>query len=178
MRTAGRLGGAALFAVAIAACSVLPSNKPSDAVRSAVAATVAHDLAAAASHVCPERRGDGPLPFTIYGITGAVDGLSFEEGFALIAFDATGLAVEDKKVDRDLAQVSLSGTLVETIDPARYEAAYRAGVAARGEEIDQALLDQVLGLINGGRYELPVDQTVRVVRRDGSWQVCELAPTP
>ena len=166
------------MAVAIAACSVIPTNTPSDAVRGAVSATVAHDLAGAAIHVCPERRGDWPLPFTIYGMTGAVDGLSFEEGFAMIAFDATGLSVKEVKVDRDLAEVSLTGTLVETIDPGRYEAAYRASVKARAEAVDQALLDQVLGLINGGRYELPVDQTVRVVRRGGSWQVCELAPTP
>ena len=179
MRTAGRLGWAALFAVAIAACSDLPAtNKPSDAVRGAVVATVAHDLAAAASHVCPEGRGLGPLPFIIEGITGAVDGLPFEDGFALITFDATGLTIGDEEIDGDIAQVSLSGTLVEIINPARYEAEYRASVAASGETIDQALLDQVLGLINGGRYELPVDQTVRVVRKGGTWQVCELAPTP
>jgi len=47
-----------------------------------------------------------------------------------------------------------------------------------GEPVDQPLLDQVLHLIDGGRYELPVDQTVRVVRQNGIWQVCELAPTP
>ena len=165
--------------VAIAGCSDLPAtNRPSDAVRGAVAATVAHDLAAAASHVCPEGRGHGSLPFIIGGITGAVDGLPFEEGFAMITFDAAGLTIGDEEIDGDVAQVLLSGTLVEIIDPARYEAAYRAGVAARGEAIDQDLLDQVLGLINGGRYELPVDQTVRVVRKGGTWQVCELAPTP
>ena len=96
----------------------------------------------------------------------------------MITFDATGLTIADEEIDGDVAQVSLSGTLVETIDPARYEAAYRAAVAARGDTIDQALLDQVLGLIDGGRYELPVDQAVRVVRRGGTWQVCELAPTP
>ncbi len=178
MKTARGLGGAALVAVVIAGCSVLPTDKPSDAVRGAVAATVAHDLGAAASHVCPERRGQGPLPFRIDGITGAVDGLPFEQAFPMITFDASGLTFGDEEVDGDVAQVSLSGTLVEIIDPARYEAAYRAGVAARGEAIDQDLLDQVLGLINSGRYELPVDQTYRVVRQAGTWQVCELAPTP
>jgi hypothetical protein len=118
------------------------------------------------------------LPFVIDGITGAVDGLSFEEGFALIAFDASGLSFVEEERDGDVAMVSLSGTLVEIIDPAQYEAAYRAGIAARGEPVDQPLLDQVLHLINGGRYELPVDQTVRVVRQNGIWQVCEMAPTP
>jgi hypothetical protein len=170
------LGGAALLAVAIAACSL--SQEPADAVRGAVAGTVAHDLGAAASYVCPERRGDGQLPFIIGGITGAVDGLSFEEGFALITFDASGLSVMEEQRDGDVALVSLSGTLVEIIDPARYEAAYRAGIEARGEPVDQPLLDQVLNLIGGGRYELPVDQTVRVVRQNGTWQACELAPTP
>ena len=77
-----------------------------------------------------------------------------------------------------MALVALSGTLVEIIDPARYEAAYRAGIAAWSEPVDQALLDQVLNLIGSGRYELPVDQTVRVVRQNGVWQVCEPAPTP
>lgn len=147
-------------------------------MRGAVAGTVTHDLNAAALHVCPERRGDGNLPFVINGITGAVDGLSFEEGFALITFDASGLSVVEERRDGDVALVSLSGTLVEIIDPARYEAAYRAGIAARDEPVDQELLDQVLQLINGGRYELPVDQTVRVVRQNGIWQVCDLPPTP
>jgi hypothetical protein len=172
-------GGAALLAVAFAACSLLPEPQaPVDAVRGAVAATVAHDLGAAAIHVCPERRADGQLPFVISGITGAVDGLSFEEGFVMITFDASGLSIVEERRDGDVALVSLSGTLVEMIDPARYEAAYRAGIAARGEPVDQPLLDQVLDLIGGGRYELPVDQTVRVVRQNGIWQVCELAPTP
>jgi hypothetical protein len=173
------LGGATVLAVAIAACSLLSGPQDAaDAVRGAVAGTVAHDLSAAALHVCPARRGDGQLPFVISGITGAVDGLSFEEGFALITFDASGLSVAEERRDGDVAQVSLSGTLVEIIDPARYEAAYRAGIAAWGEPVDQALLDQVLQLIDGGRYELPVDQTVRVVRQNGIWQVCELPATP
>jgi hypothetical protein len=177
---------ATVLAVAIAACSLLEGAQPADAVRGALAATVAHDLSAAALYVCPERRSDGgpeppehgDLPFTISGITGAVDGLSFEEGFAMITFDASGLSVVEERRDGDVALVSLAGVLVEFIDPVRYEAAYRAGIAARGEPVDQELLDQVLGLIGGGRYELPVDQSVRVVRQDGIWHVCELPPTP
>jgi hypothetical protein len=56
----------------IVACSLLPKpNEPADAVRAAVAGTVAHDLGAAASHVCPERRGDGPLAFVFGLIVGA-----------------------------------------------------------------------------------------------------------
>lgn len=179
MGTVRGLGGATVLAVAVAACSLLPRpQEAADAVRGAVAGTVAHDLNAAALYVCPERRGDGSLPFVINGITGAVDGLSFEEGFALITFDASGLSVVEERRDGDVALVSLSGTLVEIIDAARYEAAYRAGIAAGDEPVDQALLDQVLQLINGGRYELPVDQTVRVVRQNGIWQVCDLPPTP
>ena len=178
MGTVRGLGAASVLAVAMAACSLLPGPEAADAVRGAVGATVAHDLSAAAVYVCPERRGDGNLPFRISGITGAVDGLSFEEGFALITFDASGLSVVEERRDGDVALVSLSGTLVEIIDPARYEAAYRAGIEAMGEPVDQALLDQVLGLIGGGRYELQVDQTYRVVRQNGIWQVCELPPTP
>ena len=83
----------------------------------------------------------------------------------MITFDATGLSVAEQRRDGDVAEVSLSGMLVEAIDPVRYETAYRAAVAARGEAVDQGLLDQVLNLIDGGHYALPVDQTVRVVRQ-------------
>jgi hypothetical protein len=178
LRRAGRAGRAFVLAVAVASCSLLPSNEPVDAVRAAVSNTVAHDLPAAAVHVCVERRDDGPLPFVIEGIIGVVDGLPFEEGFAMITFDATGLNVVEERRDGAEAAVRLSGVLVEHVDASRFEAAYRASVAARGEPVDQALLDQVLGLIGSGRYELPVDQRVRVVRRDGVWQICERPPTP
>lgn len=178
MKAGGRLGVAALLAVAIAACSPLSTNEPVDAVRGTVAGTVAHDLQAAAAHVCPEGRPDYPLPFIIYGLTGAVDGLSLEEGFALITFDATGLPIVEEGRSRDEASVLLSGVLVESIDPAAYESAYRVAVAARGEPVDQELLDQVLNLLGAGRYALPVEQTVRVVRQNGTWKVCEPVPTP
>lgn len=179
VRIARRLAEVALLAVTIAACSAVSSNEPADAVRGAVAATVAHDLHAAASFVCAESRtGADHLPFIIEGITGAVDGLSFEEGFAMITFDATGLSVVEQKRNGDEAFVSLSGILVERIDPVQYESAYRAAVEGRSEPVDQALLDQVLQLINGGRYALAVDQTVRVVRQNSTWRVCEQAPTP
>jgi hypothetical protein len=169
---------AALLAISIASCAVPTINQPTDAVAGAVAGTAAHDLVAAASYVCPERRDVGQLSFIIYGITGAVDGLSFEEGFALIDFDTSGLSIVEERRDGDVAMVRLSGTLVETIDPAGYETAYRAGIAARGEPVDQPLLDQVLHLIGDGTYELPVEQTVRVVNRNGLWMVCESPPTP
>jgi hypothetical protein len=162
----------------MAACSVLATNEPVDAVRGAVAGTVAHDLQSAAIHTCPERRLGAQLPFIIEGITGAVDGLPFEQGFAMIAFDATGLSVVEERRMNDEAFVSISGILVEKIDPGEYESAYRAAVATQGEPVDQALLDQVLSLIDAGTYELPVDQTVRVVRQNGTWKVCEPAPTP
>jgi hypothetical protein len=178
VRTVGGLGGAALLAIAIAACSALSPNEPADAVRGAIAGIVAHDLRAAASRVCPERRADGRSPLIIEGITGAVDGLSFEQGLAMITFDATGLSIVEERRNDDEAFVSLSGVLVERIDPAQYETAYRAAVAARGEQVDEELLDQVLQLINGGTYALPVDQTVRVARQNGTWLVCERAPTP
>lgn len=164
--------------VSIAACSAPSINQPIDAVAGAVAGTVAHDLVAAASYVCPERRVVGQLSFIIPGITGAVDGLSFEEGFDLITFDPSGLSIAEERRDGEVAMVRRSGTLLETIDPARYEAAYRAGIAARGEPVDQPLLDQVLHLIGDGTYGLEIDETVRVVNRDGIWQVCELPPMP
>ena len=179
MGTVRGLVGSALLVVGIAACSLLPGvRQPTDAVRGAVAGIVAHDLAAAAMHVCPERLGDGRFPFSIQGITGVVDGLSFEEGFALIRFDASDLSYEEERRDANVALVSLSGTLVEFVDPARYEAAYRDGIAARGEPMDQPLFDQVIQMIGNGRYELEVDQSVRVVLQNGVWQVCEPAPTP
>ncbi|HET9344062.1 MAG TPA: hypothetical protein VFO05_00045 [Candidatus Limnocylindrales bacterium] len=178
MSRATRWGRAFLLVVAVAGCSLLPSNHPIDAVRGAVTSTAAHDLPAAAAYVCVERRLDGSLPFTIEGITGAVDGLPFEEGFAMITFDATGLVAVEERRDGDEASVRLSGVLVESIDPVRYETAYRASVAARGEPVDQELLDQVVGLIGNGRYDLPVDQSVRVIRRGGAWQICPLPATP
>jgi hypothetical protein len=119
------------------------------------------------------------MPFIVHGITGAVDGLSFEEGFSLIALDASGLSATENERAGNEAWVTLSGVLVERIDPATYEAAFRSRAREQGEALDRALLDQTLALIGQGRYELRVEQRVRVVRQsDGVWRVCEELATP
>lgn len=177
MNAIGRPAAAVLGTVVLLSCAVVPTKQPTDPVRRALAAMVAHDLDTARSYVCTERRGHVTLPFIVSGLMAPVDGLEFEAGYTLITFDATRLVVTEARRDAEQAWIAISGVLSERVDPGRYEAAYRSAVTARGEPVDEALLGGVLRLIGDGEVDLPVDELVRVIRENGTWAICEVAPT-
>ena len=171
----------AVLALAIVACSLVPTDRPSDAVRRALDRVAAHDLAGASQQVCADRRNPLDLPFTISGIlapVGALPGFDIPRTLGVMTLDSSRVTVTESTVGRDVAEVHVGGTLVTTFDPPAVEALFRAMAAEEGQPIEEELLEQTVANVSAGPVALAVDEDVRVLREEGVWKVCPPAPTP
>jgi hypothetical protein len=173
-------------AALLAGCEMMlsPGARPADAVRGAVDRIVAHDLAGATRFTCLPQRNPNDFPFIISGIfspVGSVPTPSLPETLALIEIDTRDLRLTDAPGDLagDIeAEVVLSGSLWLTLDPIETERAIRAAVLLQNDPLDEAIMAQTMASIRNGPIELPVDQSVRVVREEGEWRVCDPLPVP
>lgn len=169
-----------VLSAAAAGCTLFAQDSPEGAVRRGLERTMAHDLLGASASVCLERRDPQTFPFGISGIfapVGAMPGYDVPRTLAIIDLDATALEVVEVTRAGDEAEVAVRGTLVEHYEPAEVEALFRAYARESGEELDQALLEQTLAATQED-FALSVDESVRVIRQEGQWRVCPLAPTP
>jgi hypothetical protein len=172
----------ALLALVSGCGGMLPNERPSDAVRGALDRIAAHDLAGGSVFTCRAQRDPNDFPFTVPGIffpLAQVPTPPIPQTLALITIDARDLRIEEPPnvAPDDLeVEVQLSGSLWLTLDPEEVESAVRAAVRLQNDPLDEALLEATLAGIRGGPVELPVDQTVRVVREDGGWRVCDPLP--
>jgi hypothetical protein len=178
------VAGLAMILIVSGCGGFLPDGRPSDAVRGALNRVIAHDLAGGSTFTCRAQRDPNDFPFIVPGIffpLAQVPTPPIPQTLALITIDARDLRIEEPpNVASDAleTQVKLSGSLWLTLNPEEVENAVRAAVPLQNDPLDEALLEATLAGIGGGPVELPVDQTVRVVREDGAWRVCDPVPQP
>ncbi len=174
-----------ILAVLLAGCGLvpLPATRPSDAVRGAIDRIVAHDLPGATRFTCLAQRDPRDFPFTISGILsplGSVPTPSLPETLALITIDTRELRIIDAPAlsIADEAAVQLGGSLSLILDPVEADRAVRAAVLLQNDPLEEDLMAQTMAAIRNGPITLPVDQSVRVVREEGEWRVCDPLPVP
>ena len=174
-----------VISIFVGACAALPVvGGPSDTVREAFRKMAAHDLAGASTLVCPAQRDPSALPFIIGGIFEPIGYISggdnVAESLALIELDISGVRVDDVRADDGTVLVPVGGVLRERLDPPQLEAAWRTTAAERGEPVDEAWLQDVLGRVRSGPIELPLDRelgAVQVMRIGGEWLICQPLPS-
>lgn len=144
----------------------------------------AQDLAGASMLVCPAQRDPSALPFIVGGIFEPIGyiagGDNVAESLALIELDISGVQVKDVQADEGTVLVPVGGTLRERLDPVEVEAAWRATAAERGEPVDEAWLQDVIGRVRSGPIELDLDSElgdVQVMRIGRAWLICQPLPS-
>ena len=168
------------LALAGVGCSLIPVDRPADAAHRALERVAAHDLAGANQYVCAGRRNPLDLPFMIGGIlepVGALPDFDIARTLDVMALDISRVTVTETTVGENLTELHIGGTLVTTFDPTAVEALFRAMAAEQGQPVDDALLAQTMANVSAGPVQLTVDEDVPVVRDQGTWKVCPLAPT-
>jgi len=162
-------------------CSLVPTDRPGDAARHALDRAAAHDLVGASQFVCAARRNVLDLPFPIAGIlapVGALPGYDVARTLGVMTLDVSRLTVAETTIGDDSGELHVDGMLVATFDSAAVEMLFRSMAAEAGQPVDDALLAETMANVSAGPVELQVDEVVPVVREQGTWKVCPLAPTP
>jgi hypothetical protein len=173
-----RLAGATItvaFALAVAACAPTPSDGPALVVTDALAKVAAKDLEGLRPLACA---GQEDRIRDQLGIPGGVGGELLPGLDTQALLDAVQLGVGDVKagdavIDGDVAEVPVTGTLKVTFDAAAMRPILRKVLDQQGTSMTDEQLDALLKTLEAYGQDVPVDQTVRLVREGGAWKICQ-----
>jgi hypothetical protein len=171
------IGTLVSLALAVAACApVAPANGPDAVVGDALAKVAAKDIDGLRALACAGQadliRGQLGLPG---GAAGGelLPGLDTQAVVDAIRLDVTGVKLGDASIDGDVAQVPVTGTIKVTFDSAAMRPLLRQVLEKQGTTMTDEQLDALLKTLEASGQDVPVDQSVRLVREDGAWKVCQ-----
>jgi hypothetical protein len=162
--------------LAVAACApVAPADGPDAVVGDALAKVAAKDIDGLRALACA---GQADLIGDQLGIPGGVGGellpgLDTQAVVDAIRLDVTGVKLGDAAIDGDTAQVPVTGTIKVTFDSAAMRPLLRQVLDNQGTTMTDEQLDALLKTLEASGQDVPVDQSVRLLREDGAWKVCQ-----
>ena len=90
-----------------------------------------------------------------------------------VKLDVGKVTVGDATVSGDTAAVPVGGDLGVTFDAVAMRPIVGKLLAAQGRTMTDAQLDALLQGLQAFGQAVPVDQSIRLVREDGAWKVCQ-----
>lgn len=173
-----RLAGAvttATFALAVAACAPTPSDGPEFVVTDALAKVAAKDLEGLRPLACA---GQEDRIRDQLGLPGAVGeellpGLDTKALLDAVRLGVGDVTAGDAVIDGDVAEVPVTGLLKVTFDAVAMRPVLRQVLDQQGTTMTDEQLDALLKTLESFGQDVPVDQTVRLVREDGAWKICQ-----
>jgi hypothetical protein len=183
MRRSGSVLPAVLLAIVAAACSpAAPAGGPGATVAQALERLAAKDLEGLRELACegqeaairdqlglPDLVGDELLP-----------GLDGQALLDAVRLDVSDVGLGEAAIDGDVAQVPVEGTLSVTFDAEAMRPILRRVLESQGQSMTDDQLDALLGTLEAYGQDVPVEQTIRLEREDGTWKICQgsLEPPP
>ena len=79
----------------------------------------------------------------------------------------------DAVIDGDVAEVPVTGTIKVTFDAAAMRPILRQVLDQQGTTMTDEQLDALLKTLESYGQDVPVDQSVRLVREGGAWKICQ-----
>jgi hypothetical protein len=92
--------------------------------------------------------------------------------FGALNLDQTGLVVTTRSVQDDRAEIHLGGNLAVSFDAERLRSLFREIAEQQGVSVDDAALDSMIAALQATTQSLPINETVAVVREEGTWKLC------
>ncbi len=163
------------LALAVAACAPgAPADGPGAVVTDALAKVAAKDLEGLRPLACA---GQEDRIREQLGLPGSIGGELLPGLDTQALLDAVQLGVGDVKageaiIEGDVAEVPVTGTIKVTFDAAAMRPILRQVLDQQGTTMTDEQLDALLKTLESFGQDVPVDQTVRLVREDGDWKVC------
>jgi hypothetical protein len=161
---------------AVAACAPGPAGDGPDAVvDQAIAGLAAKDMEGVRALACA---GQEDIVREQLGLPDAVGdelipGLDTEALLDAVRFDVAGLESGEPAIEGDVAQVPVTGTLKVTFDAAAMKPILREVLEQQGTSMTDEQLDALLTTLEAYGQDVPVDQSVRLVREAGAWKICQ-----
>jgi hypothetical protein len=90
-----------------------------------------------------------------------------------IEIDVSKVAVAETNVSGDTATVQLTGAMSMVIDEEAFKDVIREVAEQQGTPIDDAQLDALLGMMGSFAQDIPMNETVDLVRENGAWKICD-----
>lgn len=165
------------LALAVAACATgTPAGGPEAVVGEALAKVAAKDLDGLRSLACAgqEDRIRDQLGLPGAGLGGELlPGLDTQALADAVVLDVTGLKAGEAAIDGDTAQVPVSGTLKVTFDAEAMRPILREVLAGQGTTMTDEQLDALLTTLEAYGQDVPLDESIRLVRENGAWKICQ-----
>ena len=166
-------------AVGVAACSpVAPAEGPGATVAQALERLAAKDLDGLQALACagqedaireqlglPDAVGEELLP-----------GLDVDALLGAVRLDVSEVEAGEPVIEGDVAQVPVTGELQVTFDAEALKPILVPVLEAQGRDMTEEQLDALLETLEAYGQAVPVDESIRLVREDGDWKVCQERP--
>jgi hypothetical protein len=163
--------------LAVAGCAPgVPADSPAAVVNDALAKVAAKDVDGLRTLACA---GQEDLIRDQLGLSSAlgagdlIPGLDTQALLDAVALDVRNVKLGDPAIDGEIAQVPVSGTLKVTFDAATMKPILKQLLATQGTTMTDDQLDALLRTLAAYGQDIPLDQSVRLVRESGAWKICQ-----
>jgi hypothetical protein len=167
------------IALVLAACSpAAPSaDSPGATVQAALARLAAKDVAGLRTLACAGQEDLVREQLGLAGVSGTgaelIPGIDGQALLDAVTFDTGGLRLGDAAIDGDVATVPVTGSAKVTFDSAAMRPILERMLAEQGQTMTDEQLDALLQTLAAYAQDVPVDQTIRLVREGGAWKICQ-----
>src|SRR6476469_4376729 len=171
-----------LLAVAllVAACSPAApaADSPGAVVQVALGKLAAKDIDGLRSLACAGQedriRDQLGLPGTGGGAE-LIPGIDTQALLDAITLDVSAVKYGDPAIDGDVATVPVTGSAKVTFDQERMRPLVKAVLEQRGTPMSDDQLDSLLKTLATYGQDVPIDESIRLVRESGAWKICQEA---
>ncbi len=163
--------------LAVAACAPgAPTDGPGAVVNEALTRVAAKDIDGLRGLACA---GQEDLIRDQLGIAGAlgtgelIPGMDTQALLDAVSLDVKGVKLGDAAIDGDVAQVPVSGMLKVTFEAAAMKPVLKTMLEGQGTTMTDEQLDALLKTLQSYGQDIPLEQSVRLVREAGAWKICQ-----
>lgn len=172
------LGAALLLAITVAACgSASPAaDSPSGVVTAAMAKLAAKDIEGLRPLACA---GQEDLISRQLGLAGLGDaeqllpGVDTQALLDAVTLDVSAVELGQATETGDVATVPVKGSVKVTFDAAALKRVLKAFMAEQGTSMTDEQLDALLKTLQQTGQDIPVDESIRLVKESGAWKICQ-----
>jgi hypothetical protein len=163
--------------LAVAACAPgAPADGPGAVVNEAMAKVAAKDVDGLRTLACAGQEDliRDQLGFSeVLGAGDLIPGMDVQALLDAVNLDVKGVRLGDPAIDGDVAQVPVTGTLKVTFDAVAMKPILRQVLDSQGTTMTDEQLDALLKTLASYGQDIPLEQSVRLVREAGAWKICQ-----
>lgn len=176
-RRLAALAASMALVLAVAACApAAPADGPGAVVNEALTKVAAKDIDGLRGLACA---GQEDLIRDQLGIAGAlgtgdlIPGMDTAALLDAVTLDVGGVKLGDAAIEGDVAQVPVTGSVKVTFDAAAMKPILRTLLETQGTTMTDEQLDALLKTLATYGQDIPLEQSVRLVRESGAWRICQ-----